>query len=191
LAQWPCARAFSPPNSPASSRNPRLENLMLSPSELIHAAQNLTIAQSWALCNKLPFGKQAFSKLISLRVPYSGAMGAEVVELADGHAVVTLRDRRAVRNHLNCIHAIALMNLGELCTGLATFHKLDGFARGIVTELRIQYYKKSRGTITARCDLTIPTQPGRHDLTVQGNLFDAAGDKVATVWATWQIEIPL
>ena len=159
-------------------------------AQLLQRAQDLTIAQSWALLSPHPFGKLAFSKLISLKVPYSGAMGAEVQELGDGHAVLTLRDRRAVRNHLNCIHAIALMNLGELCTGLATFHKLDGYARGIVTELRIQYFKKSRGTITARCDLAIPTQPGKHELTVEGNLFDAVGDKVATVWATWQIEIP-
>ncbi len=159
-------------------------------TQLVHAAQTMTIAQSWALLSPLPLGKLAFSKLIAVKVPYSGAMGADVVELADGHAVLTLRDRRSVRNHLNCIHAIALMNLGELCTGLATFHKLDGFARGIVTELRIQYFKKSRGTITARCDLQVPTAPGKHDLTVEGHLFDAAGDKVATVWATWKIDIP-
>ena len=159
-------------------------------SALVAKAQKLTIAQAWALLAPLPLGRQAFSQLVRLRVPYSGAMGAHVEELGDGHAVVTLRDRRAVRNHLNCIHAIALMNLGELCTGLAVFHQLDGHARGIVTELRIQYFKKSRGTITARCDLQIPVQPGKHDLTVQGDLFDQAGDKVASVWATWQLDVP-
>ena len=159
-------------------------------AQLVQTAQKMTLAQSWALLSRYPLGKLAFSKFIAVKVPYSGAMGAEVQELADGHAVVTLRDRRAVRNHLNCIHAIALMNLGELCTGLAAFHKLDGYARGIVTELRIQYFKKSRGTITARCDVEIPMRAGKHEMTVEGNLFDAAGDKVATVWATWQIEIP-
>lgn len=157
---------------------------------LVAKAQKLTIAQAWALLSALPLGKQAFSQLVRVRVPYSGAMGAHVEELGDGHAVVTLRDRRAVRNHLNCIHAIALMNLGELCTGLAVFHKLDGYARGIVTELRIQYYKKSRGTITARCDVAIPVQAGKQEMTVRGDLYDAAGDKVASVWATWQLDVP-
>jgi acyl-coenzyme A thioesterase PaaI-like protein len=150
---------------------------------------DLTIAQTWAHLSPLPLGKKAFSKLIGVKIPYSGSMGAEVQELADGHAVVTLKDRRAVRNHLDCVHAIALMNLGELCTGLAVFHRLDGRAKGIVTDLRMEYLKKARGTITAHCDIELPTEPGKHDLTVEGALKDKSGETVAKVWATWQIKM--
>jgi acyl-coenzyme A thioesterase PaaI-like protein len=138
---------------------------------------DLTIAQTWAHLSPLPLGKKAFSKLIGVKIPYSGSM------------VVTLKDRRAVRNHLDCVHAIALMNLGELCTGLAVFHRLDGRAKGIVTDLRMEYLKKARGTITAHCDIELPTEPGKHDLTVEGALKDKSGETVAKVWATWQIKM--
>ena len=148
----------------------------------------MTIADLWRKMQSLPLGKQAFSKLLGVRIPYSGSIGAEIVELADGHAVVKLGDRRAVRNHLNSIHAIALMNLGELATGLAVFHKLDGSAKGIITELRMTYAKKARGTITARCDVTFPELTGKHDLLVEGALTDEKGDEVARVYATWKIQ---
>lgn len=149
----------------------------------------MTLGDAWTRLARLPFGRLAFSQLIRLRIPYSGSIGAEVVELADGHSVVRLQDRRAVRNHLDCIHAIALMNLGELSTGLAVFHKLDGSAKGIITELRMQYFKKARGTITASCDVDIDMAPGRRDLSVEGVLRDASGDTVAKAFATWQIKI--
>ena len=148
----------------------------------------LTLAQSWAALQGQPFGKQLFSNLIKLKVPYSGTIGAQVEELSDGHARVTLRDRRAIRNHLNSIHAIALVNLGELTTGLAVFHRLDGRAKGIVTDLRIQYVKKARGTLTAHCDIAIPEISTKLQLEVPGVIKDASGEVVANVWATWQLQ---
>ncbi len=150
---------------------------------------DVTLAQAWASLSPLPLGKKAFSKLIGVKIPYSGSIDAEVQELADGHAVVTLKDRRAVRNHLNCVHAVALMNLGEVTTGLAVFHRLDGRAKGIVTALRMEYVKKARGTITATCDTDLPTEPGKHDLTVEGTLRNDAGETVAKVWATWLLKM--
>jgi len=147
----------------------------------------LTISQAWAHLSALPGGKLLFSKLIGLRIPYSGNIDAEVIELRDGHSVVRLRDRRAVRNHLNCIHAVALLNLGELTTGLAVFHALDGKRQGIVTDLKMQYLKKARGTLTATCDTTLPTDPGPQDFAVTGHIRDEQGEVVAIATAVWKL----
>jgi len=149
---------------------------------------SLTLSAAWAQLKHVPLGKQLFSKLISLKIPYSGTIQPQVLELSDGHAVVRMADRRAVRNHLDCIHAIALINLGELTTGLAMFHRLDGRAKGIVTDLRIEYAKKSRGPITATCDAVVPEVTGPLEMVVEGNLRDKAGDTVAKVWATWALK---
>lgn len=148
-----------------------------------------TISGLWATTARLPMGDRVFSKLIGRTAAYSGTIGARVLELADGHSRVQLRDRPAVRNHLGSIHAVALMNLGELATGLAVMHAVDGRGRGIVTHLGMDYQKKARGTITATCDLDVPLTPGTHDLEVTGELRDEQGDLVARVAATWRLDI--
>ena len=148
-----------------------------------------TISQAWARCRALPLGNRVFSRIVGRMAPYTGSIGCTVLELSDGHSKVELRDRKAVRNHLNCVHAVALINLGEVATGLAVMHAIDGRGRGIVTELRMQYFKKSRGTITATCDVPVPVEPGQHDLEVVGELHNAEGELVAKAFATWKVEI--
>jgi acyl-coenzyme A thioesterase PaaI-like protein len=148
-----------------------------------------TISSLWARTSKLPMGNRVFSTLIGRVAPYTGTIRPLVLELADGRSRVQLRDRPGVRNHLRSVHAIALMNLGEVATGLAVMHAIDGRGRGIVTSLRMEYVKKARGTITATCDQHVPLTPGTHDLEVTGDLKDDAGDVVARIWATWRLDV--
>jgi acyl-coenzyme A thioesterase PaaI-like protein len=148
-----------------------------------------TIRSVWSRASRLPLGNRVFSRFVGRMAPYTGTIGATVLELSDGHARVELKDRPGVRNHLGCIHAIALINLGEVATGLAVMHAIDGRGRGIVTSLRIEYYKKARGTITASCDIDLPVTPGKADLEVPGELRDEAGELVSKVWATWKVEV--
>jgi acyl-coenzyme A thioesterase PaaI-like protein len=148
-----------------------------------------TISSAWAKATKLPLGNRVFSRLIGRMAPYTGTIGAVVLELSDGHSVVELQDKPTVRNHLKSVHAVALINLGEVATGLAVLHAIDGRGRGIVTELRMEYLKKARGTITATCDAEIPVVPGKHDLQVEGELRDRDGQLVAKAYATWRIDL--
>lgn len=154
----------------------------------LHSLTKVTIAQAWATLSPLPLGKQAFAKLIKLKIPYSGSIGAVVQELHDGHAVVTLQDRRAVRNHLDCVHAIALANLGEMTSGIAMFHAIDGRSKGIVTELRMEYLKKARGTLTATCDVEVTPVTAPREQTVVGIIRDKQGEVVANCHATWSLK---
>ncbi len=148
-----------------------------------------TLARLWSKTNDWPMGRQIFSKILGQMAPYTGSIGATVLEISDGHAVVELRERRGVRNHLSSIHAIALMNLGEVATGLAVMHSIDGRGRGIIVRLSMDYLKKARGTITATCDGGVPTDPGRHDVEVVATLRNTDGDAVARATATWKIDI--
>jgi len=78
-------------------------------------------------------------------VPYTASIGAVVERFEPGHVLVSLRDRRGVRNHLRSVHAIALANVGELSTGLAVLGAMGGDVRGILTGLEVAYLKKARG----------------------------------------------
>ena len=152
-------------------------------------SKNGTLAEQWERTSSLPGGKWLFSFMLGRMARYSGTVGATIEHLEVGRAVVTMRDRPAVRNHLKSIHAIALVNLGELATGANVMYQIDGKGRGILKGIGIEYHKKARGLITATCDYTVPDTPGTHDLEVVGNLVDADGDVVATVNATWRVDI--
>ncbi|MBI5608213.1 MAG: DUF4442 domain-containing protein [Deltaproteobacteria bacterium] len=154
---------------------------------LLGTLQRATVADIWALCQRQPMGKALFSRLLALRVPYSGALGADVEELSNGHARVTLRDRRSVRNHLDSIHAVALANLGELTTGIALLHAIDGKAVGIVTHLGVDFLKKARGTLTSSCDGDIPDLAAPSEFDLVAEIRDHAGEVVCRVRATWSL----
>lgn len=141
----------------------------------------------WQRLSPLPGGKWMFSKLVGFAIPYTGSMQPRVVSLEPGHAIVNLHDRRRVRNHLKSIHAIALANLAEFTTGMATLSGMPRGSRAILTGLKIEYHKKARGTLKAECKSEPPTTADEHSLEVEARIYDADGDCVATGLATWLI----
>ena len=141
--------------------------------------QGNLIRDSWHRLRSLPGGTRIFSRLVGTAAPYTGTIGAQVVELERGSAKVLLRDRRSVRNHLRCIHAIALANLAELTGNVAVAYSLPDDARFIVAGMNIDYVKKARGTITGLCEVDIPATSARAEIEVPVTMIDRSGEVVA------------
>jgi acyl-coenzyme A thioesterase PaaI-like protein len=140
-----------------------------------------TIRAGWDRLSKLPGGKRLFSRMAGMAAPYTGSIGAQVTELRIGHAEVKLADRRAVRNHLACVHAVALVNLGEMCGNMAVAYSLPDDARFIVAGIEADYLKKARGTLTATCDCPVPASSERREYKVLVSIRDAKGEEVTRV----------
>lgn len=138
------------------------------------------VRESWKRLSEIPGGKVVFSRIAGLTAPYTGTIGAQVVELERGRAKVTMKDRRGVRNHLNSVHAVALVNLAELTGNIAIAFSMPDDARFIVAGLSIDYLKKARGTITGICECPIPESNERCEYLVPVQMFDPSGTLVAT-----------
>jgi acyl-coenzyme A thioesterase PaaI-like protein len=128
-----------------------------------------------------------FSRILGLMVPYTSSISPRVRLLEPGRAIVELRDRRAVRNHLRSVHAVALVNLAELTSGLAMLVGLPPSVRGIVTGLSIEYHKKARGRLLAEAAVKIPEVTAPLDYTVTAKIRDLQGDVVAEGSVRWRL----
>jgi acyl-coenzyme A thioesterase PaaI-like protein len=145
------------------------------------------VRSTWDRLSPLPGGKRLFSFGIGQMAPYSGSIGALVEDLRPGYAKVSMRDRRKVRNHLDCVHAIALMNLGEISTGLAVISGMPAGARSILAGLSMEYHAKARGRLVAECTTPVLETSERSEYTIVGEIKNADGEIVATATARWLV----
>lgn len=154
------------------------------------AGPGAKLRRAWTRLAPLPGGKWLFSRMVDWMAPYTGSIRARVEELSAGYCRNSLRERRALRNPFRSVHAVALLNLAEEASGLATLYALPDDVRGIVTGLAIEYRKKARGKITAECRTAPPAEVPAGEAvphTAEVTLTDAAGDVVAVAHATWTL----
>lgn len=133
------------------------------------------IRTAWEALHGLPFGKKLFGWIIGRVAPYSGNIKAEVLDLKVGYAEVKMRDRWQLRNHIRCLHAIALSNLAEFTGNLALAYSIPGDARFIVTRINMEYFHKARGDITAICASPMPMENVKREVEISIELRDARG----------------
>jgi acyl-coenzyme A thioesterase PaaI-like protein len=151
---------------------------VFSPRAISQGNRNV-VRDAWDGLARVPGGARVFSRMLGLAAPYTGTIPVRVEDLRLGHARVTLRDCREVRNHLSCIHAVALVNLAELTGNLAVVYSLPNDARFIVAGLSTEYLKKARGTITATSDIDPIRTSERREYAVPVEMRDASGEVVA------------
>ena len=132
-------------------------------------------------------GSVVFSRILGLTIPYTGSIKAHVELLEPGHAIVFMKDRRCVRNHLDSIHAIALANLAELSTGLAMICGLPSGMNGILVDLNVSYEKKARGALRAECVCEVPAGQSRQQVAIDTEITDHSGEVVTRATATWLV----
>jgi acyl-coenzyme A thioesterase PaaI-like protein len=153
-------------------------------------APGAKVTAAWHRLSPLPAGKWLFSLMVGRTAPYTGTIGARVEAFGGGHARVRLKERRAIRNHLNSIHAVALANLGEMTSGLAMMSAMPAGVRGIPIALSMDYLKKARGTLTAETQTSLPAITAETDHVVVATIRDAAGEDVARCTVRWRLAPP-
>ena len=134
----------------------------------------------WRRSQRWPLGGWLFSRAVCWKAPYFGSIAPRITRLEPGLCEARMRDRRAVRNHIGTVHAIALCNLAELGAGLITDASLPRSMRWIPKGMTVRYLKKASGTMSgcARPEIPIVVADAGYDLPVLVEVRDAGGDIV-------------
>lgn len=148
------------------------------------------IQLGWTKLKKIPGGNKIFSSLVSQYIPYTGSISPIVLSIGDGQARVLLKDKRAVRNHLNCIHAIALANVGEFSTGLCLTSQLPKSGIAILVKIQVEYLKKARGNLISESIFQYNNNIKSDDeVNLVASIMNSEDEIVAKTYATWRVRI--
>ena len=143
------------------------------------------ILATWKKLKDKPFGKKLFSRGVGKLAAYTGTIKALVTDLKPGHCISFLKERNKNKNHLKSIHAVALINLGEMTSGLAVLSGMTSQVRGILTKMEMQYIKKAKGDLTAECICEIPEVQDSLEYSVTTQIMDFSGEIVAVGTFHW------
>ncbi|KNE55299.1 hypothetical protein AMAG_01206 [Allomyces macrogynus ATCC 38327] len=162
---------------------------------LTAAAQRLDFLTLYRQCHRVPFlGPTLFSAFIRYAAPYSASACPRVTQFDLGRCHIELEDRWRLRNPFGSVHALALLNIGELASGLALLSRTQQLGRrAIVTKLSASYHKKARGMVFAECLIPPETvawlelgEPGA--VTVKTELTNLQGELLAVCEAEWTVK---
>lgn len=103
-----------------------------------------------------PLGKHAFSLGFMLKAPYFSTVRPLVVEMAPHRAVVKVRKRWRLQNHIGTMHAIAVANGMEAAMGMLAEATVPDDARWIPRGIQLDYVTKVTGDVWC----TASTEPG-------------------------------
>ncbi|KAI8921326.1 hypothetical protein DFJ77DRAFT_159519 [Powellomyces hirtus] len=94
-----------------------------------------------------------FTTVLGFANPYSKSINFKMTELRRGKAQGVMKETKKISNPFRCVHAGALVTFGETVGGLAVFTLLGKKDRAILTTINAEYFKVSRGLLTASSEV--------------------------------------
>ena len=106
--------------------------------------------------NKMPelVRSRALTLLFGRTVRFTGTVGQAVEELTPTRCVITLKNRKAVQNHIGSVHAIANLLLAESATGYLIGLNLPDHCVPVIKTIKADYVKRSKGDMRAEAELS-------------------------------------
>lgn len=106
--------------------------------------------------NKLPefMRGKALTTLFGKTVRYTGTTGQKVEELTEERAVITLKNKKSVQNHIGSVHAVASVLIAESATGYLIGMNISDDCVPVIKTIKADYVKRAKGDMRAEAKLT-------------------------------------
>ncbi|MFC6714222.1 hotdog fold domain-containing protein [Branchiibius cervicis] len=103
-----------------------------------------------------PLGRQMFSVAYMVKAPYFSTVRPWIQQMGPNRAVVRIRKRWRVQNHIGTVHAIAVANGLEAAMGLLAEATVPAGARWLPRGIELEYLTKTPADVTC-CAETDPS----------------------------------
>lgn len=133
----------------------------------------------------------ARSLILGRIVKFVGTAGLSIEELTDSRAVVFVKNRPRVQNHIGGIHAAAMALIAETATGFVVGMNVPDAAVPVIKTMHIDFVRRAKGSLRAVAELDesqrqliLGTERG--DVTPKITVTDEEGNepmKCTMVWA--------
>jgi acyl-coenzyme A thioesterase PaaI-like protein len=113
------------------------------------------MSRSIAVLERLPPALRTRVRSLALGrvVPLVGTAGLVVEHLDERRAVVSVPNRRRVRNHIGGVHAAAMALVAETATGFVVGMNVPDDRVPVIKTLRVDFRRRARGALRAEATL--------------------------------------
>jgi acyl-coenzyme A thioesterase PaaI-like protein len=151
------------------------------------------LARTVARFDALPAVLRPAARSLALgnAVPFAGTARLRFELLTPEKVVVSIKNRRRVRNHIGGLHAAAMALLAETATGFCVGLNVPDDKLPLIKSLKVEYLQRAQGDMRAVATLR-PEQVeairtvGKGEVTVAVTITDSSGSepiRAEMVWA--------
>ena len=133
---------------------------------------------------------KALSTFFGTFVKFTGTTGIKIEELTDKNAVITLKNKKSVQNHIGSVHAVASILIAESATGYLIGMNVPDSSVPVIKTIKADYVKRAKGDMKAVASLTnkqveqIRTQE-KGETVVKVTVTDADGKEPILMEMVW------
>lgn len=115
------------------------------------------LMEAYKLSQKIPNNKvrnKLLTTVFSQIVPFVGTANVVYKEFTPNKVVVSVKNKRSVRNHIGQVHAVCVTLLAETATGFITALNIPSDRVCLIKSCKVDYKKPAKGNVTATATLT-------------------------------------
>jgi acyl-coenzyme A thioesterase PaaI-like protein len=101
-----------------------------------------------------PLRTRARSLLVGSIVKFVGTARLDIEELTHERAVVFIRNRKSIQNHIGGVHAAAMALIAETATGFVVSMNVPDDRIPVIKSMTVRFLKRSKGSMRAVAELT-------------------------------------
>ena len=97
---------------------------------------------------------KTLSTLFGKMVKFTGTAGIKIEELTEQKAVISLKNKKSVQNHIGSVHAVASILIAESATGYVVGMNIPDTSVPVIKTIKADYVKRAKGDMKAVATLT-------------------------------------